>query len=61
MEKPDTELAKKMIDEISNSNMTFQKKMTLFKLLDEAFRKHLGVFYLSNKELEENDVLFRSM
>ena len=61
MKKPDKVLAEKMIHEITNSNMTFQKKMTLFKLLDEAFRKHLGVFYLSNKELEEKDILFRSM
>lgn len=61
MKSTDKELAEKMIHEVTNSNMTLQKKMILFKLLDEAFRKHLGVFYLSNKELEENDILFRSM
>lgn len=57
----DTELAKKLIVEISNSNMSLQKKMTVFRLLDKAFRKHLGVFYLSDKELEHNDILYRSM
>ena len=61
MNNTDTKLAEKIIKEISNSSMTFEKKMVLFRLLDEAFRKHLGVFYLSNKELEEKDILFRSM
>jgi len=61
MKELDTELAKKLIIEITDSNMTFQKKMKVLKLLDEAFRKHMGVFYLSDQELEDKDVLFRSM
>lgn len=61
MKKLDKELAEKLIIEITESNMTFQKKMTVLKLLDKAFRKHLGVFYLSDKELEDNDILYRSM
>jgi len=61
MKKSNKELAEKLILEITDSNMTFQKKMKVLKLLDTAFRKHMGIFYLSNKELEENDILFRSM
>ncbi len=61
MKELDTKLAKKLIIEITDSNMTFQKKMTVLKLLDKAFRKHMGVFYLSDKELEEKDILYRSM
>ena len=61
MKELDTDLAKKLIIEITDSNMTFQKKMKVLKLLDKAFRKHMGVFYLSDKELEDKDVLFRSM
>ena len=61
MKEVDSELAKKLIIEITDSNMTFQKKMKVLKLLDEAFRKHMGVFYLSDKELDDNDILYRSM
>ncbi len=61
MKEVDKELAKELIIEITDSNMTFQRKMRILKLLDRAFRKHLGVFYLSDKELEDKDVIFRSM
>ena len=55
------QLKEMLLQEITDSNMTFQKKMRVLKLLDQAFRKHLGVIFLSNKELEENDILQRSM
>lgn len=61
MKELDKQLAKKLINEISDSNMTFQRKMKVLKLLDKAFRKHLGLFYLTDKELEEGDILYRSM
>ncbi len=61
MKKLDKILAEKLISEITDSNMTFQKKMKVLRLLDQAFRKHLGVLYMSDKELEENDILYRSM
>ena len=61
MNELDKELAEKMIFEITNSNMSFQKKMKVLRLLDIAFRKHMGVFYLSDKELEDEDILIRSM
>ena len=61
MKEVDKELAKGLIIEITDSNMTFKRKMKVLKLLDKAFRKHMGVFYLSDKELEDKDVIFRSM
>ena len=61
MKELDKELAEKMIFEITNSNMSFQKKMKVLRLLDEAFRKYMGVFYLSDNELEDKDILIRSM
>ena len=51
----------KLINEITDSKMSFERKMKVLELLDEAFRKHLGVIYLSDKELEQNDILNRSM
>ena len=61
MTELDKELANKLITEITDSNMTFQRKMKVLRLLDKAFRKHMGVFYLSDKELEDDDILYRSM
>ena len=60
MKESDKELARKLISEITDSNMTFKKKMIVLRLLDKAFRNHLGVFYLSNEELEAKDILYRS-
>ena len=50
-----------LLHEITNSNMTFERKMKLMRLLDKAFRKYLGVIYHSDAELESNDFLNRSM
>ncbi len=61
MKELDKELAKKLIFEISNSNMKFRRKMKVLKMLDKAFRKYMGIFYLSDKELEEDDIIYRSM
>jgi hypothetical protein len=55
------QLKNKLIDEITNSKMTLERKMKVLELLDDAFRKYLGVIYLSDKELEQNDILNRSM
>lgn len=61
MENSKQKLARDLVREITNSNMSFHKKLIVLHLLDTAFREHLGAFYLSNKELEEKDILFRSM
>jgi hypothetical protein len=54
-------LKETLLQEITDSNMTFQRKMKVLKLLDQAFRKHFGVIYLSDQELEDNDMMTRSM
>lgn len=61
MNKIDNKLREDLLNEIINSNMTLQRKMKVLKLLDNAFRKYLGVIYLSDEELEQNDILNRSM
>ena len=61
MENVNTQLKDDILHEITHSNMSFERKMKVMKLLDQAFRKYLGVFYLSDQELEDNDILNRSM
>ncbi|OUS02577.1 hypothetical protein A9Q86_03490 [Flavobacteriales bacterium 33_180_T64] len=61
MKDTDKKLAQDLVKEITTSNMTIQKKLLVLELLDKAFRKHFGIIYLSNHELEDNDILFRSM
>ncbi len=61
MNKINARLKEDLINEITDSNMTFERKIKVMKLLDFAFRKYLGVIYLSNQELEDNDLLNRSM
>jgi len=59
--KEEKKIREDLLHEITNSNMTFERKMKLMRLLDKAFRKYLGVIYLSDAELESNDFLNRSM
>jgi len=61
MTKQDFKIKEELLNEITNSNMTLQRKMKVMELLDAAFRKYLGVIYLSDKEIEQNDILNRSM
>ncbi len=61
MKNLNTTIREEILTEITNSNMTIQRKMKLMELMDNAFRKYLGVIYLSDKELEDNDILNRSM
>ena len=50
-----------IINQIIDSEMSFNRKAKVLKLLDKAFRKHYGKIYLSDSELNENDILLRSM
>ena len=59
--KEEKKIREDLLHEITNSNMTFERKMKLMRLLDKAFRKYLGVIYLTDAELESNDFLNRSM
>lgn len=61
MKTTNKQLADDLINEIIDSKMSFNKKMVVLKLLDKAFRDYLGIIFLSNQELEENDILNRSM
>ena len=61
MTKLDNKIKEDLLNEITNSNMTLQRQMKVMELLDTAFRKYLGVIYLSDKELEQKDILNRSM
>ncbi len=61
MDESNIKLREEILNEILNSKMTINRKMIIMKLLDKAFRKYLGIIYLSDKELEKNDILNRSM
>ncbi len=61
MKDSNQKIKEDILNEITNSNMTLQRKMKLMKLMDSAFRKYLGIIYLSDEELSENDLLNRSM
>jgi len=61
MNNSDELIRQQMCDLIEGSNMQFRNKMKLLELMDSAFRDHLGVIFLSDKELEEQDILGRSM
>jgi hypothetical protein len=61
MKEKNKKIREDLLHEITNSNMTFERKMKLMRLLDKAFRKYLGTIYLSDEELERNDFLNRSM
>ena len=61
MKEENKKIREDLLHEITNSNMTFERKMKLMRLLDKAFRKFLGTIYLSDEELERNDFLNRSM
>jgi len=53
----DLKIITNIINEITDSNMSFNRKMKVLKQLDTAFRKHYGKIYLSDNELDENDML----
>ena len=61
MKNTNKKLIQDLVKGITTSNMSIQKKLVMLELLDKAFRKHFGIIYLSNQELEDNDILFRSM
>lgn len=61
MKATNKEIVSNIVNEVTDSNMTLKRKMIVLKLLDEAFRKYYGALYLSDNELSENDILFRSM
>jgi len=50
-----------IINEIIDSKMSLNRKMIVLKQLDKAFRHYYGIIYLSDSELDENDILLRSM
>jgi len=53
MKDSDIKLKEELVKEIVNSNMTLKRKMKVLNILDKAFRKYLGIIYLSDKELDE--------
>ena len=61
MQKQDIQLRDQILNEILDSDMGFNRKMKVMQLLDQAFRSSLGKFYLSDEELEDNDLMTRSM
>ncbi len=61
MEASNKQMAEDLLREIENSNMSIQGKLKVLEMLDKAFRQYMGVMFLSNEELEANDILFRSM
>ncbi|PHS07296.1 MAG: hypothetical protein COA88_08990 [Kordia sp.] len=50
-----------IINEITDSNMPLNKKMIILKKLDKVFRQYYGIIYLSDRELNQKDILLRSM
>jgi len=48
MERSSIKLAHDIVNEITSSKITIQKKLLLLELLDKAFKKHFGINNLSN-------------
>lgn len=53
-------LRDELLEEIEASGIQLERKLRLMELMDKAFRQHLGVFFLSDEELEQKDILNRS-
>ena len=53
MTNSDKKLKQDLLNEVLNSKMSLQKKLKVMQLLDVAFRKYLGIIYLSDEELGE--------
>ena len=61
MEQSKEQLRDELLKEITSSKMTFKRKIKVMKLLDKAFRNYLGIICLSDQEIEDMDILNRSM
>ena len=60
MMKKEQSLRNALIEEIEGSGIKLDSKLRLMELMDKAFREQLGVFFLSDEELEQKDILNRS-
>ncbi len=58
--KKEQSLRNALIEEIEGSGIKLDSKLRLMELMDKAFREQLGVFFLSDEELEQKDILNRS-
>ncbi len=61
MKQSNAELRDNLLKEVSDANMSLERKMKILQLIDTAFREYMGAVYLSDEELEQNDILSRSM
>ena len=61
MKQSNIELRENLLKEIENANISLERKMKILKLIDTAFREYMGTVYLTDTEVEENDILSRSM
>ena len=50
-----------IINSIYDANMILNVKFKILKLIDYLYRDQIGAIFLSNEELENNDLLRRSM
>ena len=55
------QLKDEFLNEILNSKISFNRKTKILQILDKLFRDKLGIIYLSDKELEDKDIMNRSM
>lgn len=58
--KNEQSLRNALLEEIEGSGIKLDSKLRLMELMDKAFREQLGVFFLSDEELEQKDILNRS-
>ena len=61
MKQTNAELRDNLLKEVSDSNISLERKMKILQLIDAAFREYMGAVYLTDEELEQNDILSRSM
>ena len=61
MDTRDQKLRDEILKVLLNSRMTHKNKMKIMELMDKAFRKYMGIIYLSDEEIESKDILNRSM
>lgn len=55
------QLKEQILSLVEESRMKLDNKLKLLWLMDKAFKASIGTFYVTDEELEERNILYRSM
>lgn len=61
MRNEDSKLKDQILNIVEESRMKLDNKLKLMWLMDKAFRNSLGPIYVTDRELDDRDLLHRSM